>query len=49
MHMTIIFGAMLIEIFRTKTAAFVLLIALKITVDIAAHVRKNFAPDTGTK
>jgi hypothetical protein len=44
MHVTIIFGALLAEVFRTKTAAFVLLIGLKTAVDMAAHVRKNFRP-----
>jgi hypothetical protein len=44
MHLTIIFGALLIAVFDTKTAAFVLLIGLKIAVDVAAHVRKNFQP-----
>jgi hypothetical protein len=42
MHVTIIFGAMLIGLFGTKVAAFVLLIVLKIAADVAAHVRKNF-------
>jgi hypothetical protein len=42
MHVTIIFGAMLMGVFGTKAAIFVLLITLKIAVDIAAHVRKNF-------
>jgi hypothetical protein len=44
MHVTIIFGAMLSVMFNTKTAAYVLLIALKIVVDVAAHVRRNFSP-----
>lgn len=44
MHVTIIFGAFLIQVFRTKLAAFVLLIALKIVFDVASHVRKNFSP-----
>jgi hypothetical protein len=47
MHVTIILGALLSEVFKTRVAAFVLLIALKIAVDIAAHVRKNFRPGTG--
>jgi hypothetical protein len=47
MHVTIIFGAMLAAIFETRVAAFVLLITLKIAVDVAAHVRKNFRPGTG--
>jgi uncharacterized membrane protein YphA (DoxX/SURF4 family) len=47
MHVTIIFGAMLVAVFQTRVAAFVLLIALKIAVDVAAHVRKNFRPGTG--
>ena len=42
MHVTIIFGAMLIGVFGTKVAALVLLIALKTAADLAAHVRKNF-------
>jgi hypothetical protein len=42
MHVTIIFGAMLISVFNTKLVAFALLVALKIAVDVAAHVRKNF-------
>ena len=46
MHLTILFGAALAAMFETKLAAFILLIALKIAVDIAAHVRKNFAPVT---
>ena len=44
MHVTILFGAMLAAISQTKTAAFVLPIVLKGAFDIAAHVRKNFAP-----
>jgi hypothetical protein len=44
MHVTILGGAFLIQIFQTRVAAFVLLIALKVAFDIAAHVRKNFAP-----
>jgi hypothetical protein len=47
MHVTIIFGAVLSSIFQTRMAAFVLLIALKIVVDVAAHVRKNFRPGAG--
>jgi hypothetical protein len=43
MHVTIIFGAMLMSMFNTKTVAFVLLIAMKIAADVAAHVRKNFS------
>ena len=43
MHVTIIFGAVLMSIFNTKAVAFVLLIALKIAADVAAHVRKNFS------
>jgi hypothetical protein len=41
LHVTLLFGAVLVEMFQTKTAAFVLLIALKIVTDIAAHVRSN--------
>ncbi len=48
MHITILFGAMLAAIFQTKTAAFVLLIVLKVAADIAAHVRKNFAPQAAS-
>jgi uncharacterized membrane protein YphA (DoxX/SURF4 family) len=44
MHVTIIAGAFLVEIFKTRAAAFVLLIMLKIVVDVAAHVRKNLRP-----
>jgi hypothetical protein len=43
MHLTILFGAALVQYFLTKTAAFVLLIALKIAADVAAHVRTNFS------
>jgi hypothetical protein len=43
MHLTILFGAALMQVFQTKAAAFVLLIALKVTADIAAHVRTNFS------
>jgi Family of unknown function (DUF6498) len=43
MHLTIIFGAFLIQAFQTKTAAFLLLVILKVTFDIIAHVRKNYA------
>jgi len=43
MHVTILAGAFLLEVFKTPLAAFVLLIALKIVTDIAAHVRTNFA------
>jgi Family of unknown function (DUF6498) len=42
MHATIIFGALLMSVFDTKLVAFALLVALKIVVDVAAHVRKNF-------
>jgi hypothetical protein len=41
LHVTLLFGAVLVEMFQTKAAAFVLLIALKIVTDIAAHVRAN--------
>jgi len=44
MHVTIVIGAFLIQLFQTKLAAFVLLIALKVVFDVAAHVRKNFSP-----
>lgn len=44
MHLTILFGAALVQLFDTKAAAFILLIVLKTAVDMAAHVRKNFAP-----
>jgi hypothetical protein len=47
MHITILIGAALAAWFKTKTAAFVLLIALKIFVDVSAHIRKNFKPDGG--
>jgi Family of unknown function (DUF6498) len=43
MHLTILFGAALAQYFQTKAAAFVLLIALKIAADVAAHVRTNFS------
>lgn len=43
MHLTILFGAALVQVFQTKTAAFVLLVALKIATDVAAHVRTNFS------
>jgi len=43
MHVTIIFGAILTQVFQTKVAALVLLIALKIVIDVAAHVRKNYS------
>lgn len=44
MHITILIGAMLVQFFQTTLAAFVLLIGLKTVADVAAHVRKNFAP-----
>ena len=44
LHVSILFGAVLAELFRTKVAAFVLLIALKTIIDVAAHVRRNFQP-----
>jgi hypothetical protein len=44
MHVTILVGAFLVELFKTPLAAFVLLIALKIVADVTAHVRTNFAP-----
>lgn len=44
MHLTILFGAALAAYFQTPTAAFVLLILLKILVDVPAHIRKNFKP-----
>jgi hypothetical protein len=43
MHVTILAGAFLLQVFKTPLAAFVLLIALKIVADVAAHVRTNFA------
>jgi Family of unknown function (DUF6498) len=43
MHLTIIFGAMIAQAFGSKTWAFALLVVLKIMVDVAAHVRKNFS------
>ncbi len=42
LHLTLIFGAVLTVIFQTKTAAYVLLILIKIIVDTASHARKNF-------
>jgi Family of unknown function (DUF6498) len=42
MHLTIIFGAIIAQAFGSKVWAFALLVVLKITVDVAAHVRKNF-------
>jgi hypothetical protein len=47
LHLTILFGAALAAIFKTKVAAFVLLIAIKIFVDVSAHIRKNFKPVDG--
>ena len=47
MHVTILFGAALAVFFRTPTAAFVLLIAIKIVIDVSAHIRKNFKPADG--
>jgi hypothetical protein len=44
MHVTILLGALLVEVFGTQVAAFALLIAIKIAVDVAAHIRKNFRP-----
>jgi uncharacterized membrane protein YphA (DoxX/SURF4 family) len=44
MHVTILIGAALAALFNTHIAAFVLLIALKILIDVSAHVRKNFKP-----
>ena len=44
MHVTLLIGAALVAYFKTLTAAFVLLIALKIFLDVAAHIRKNFKP-----
>jgi hypothetical protein len=43
MHLTIIFGAMIAQALGSKTWAFALLVVLKIIVDVAAHVRKNFS------
>jgi hypothetical protein len=45
MHLTILFGAALVQFFQTRTAAFVLLVALKIVADVAAHVRTNFSAE----
>jgi hypothetical protein len=44
MHVTVLIGAALAQFFQTKVAAFVLLIALKIFVDVSAHIRRNFKP-----
>jgi hypothetical protein len=44
MHLTIIFGGMLSMVLRNPKAAFLLMVFLKIAVDAAAHVRKNFTP-----
>lgn len=43
MHMTIIFGAIVAQAVGSKVGAFALLVVLKIVVDVAAHVRKNFS------
>jgi hypothetical protein len=43
MHVTIIFGAMIAHALGSKAGAFALLVVLKIIVDVAAHVRKNFS------
>jgi hypothetical protein len=48
MHVTILLGALLANVFKTKLAALLLLIVLKIAVDIAAHVRRNFRPVVAT-
>jgi hypothetical protein len=45
MHLTILFGAALVQFFQTRTAAFVLLVALKIVADVVAHVRANFSAE----
>lgn len=47
MHITILFGAALAAFFKTPTAAFILLIVLKVFVDVSAHIRKNFKPAGG--
>jgi len=47
MHVTILFGAALAAHFGTPTAAFVLLIVLKVFVDVSAHIRKNFSREPG--
>jgi len=44
MHVTIIFGALLSQVFKTGKAAFILLIVLKTAADFASHARKNFRP-----
>lgn len=44
MHLTLILGAMLTAMFQNRIAAFSLLIALKVLVDVVAHIRKNFQP-----
>lgn len=45
MHVTILIGALLAQMFGSPIAAFILLIALKTAIDLAAHIRKNFSPD----
>ena len=42
MHFTIILGGMLSMILHDTRAAFFLLVALKTSVDLGAHIRKNF-------
>jgi hypothetical protein len=42
LHVTLMFGAMVTELFRAKIAALLLLIVLKTIADMAAYVRGNF-------
>jgi hypothetical protein len=41
LHVAIIFGALLIGLFRTPVAALVVLVVLKIGLDVAAHLREH--------
>lgn len=45
MHLTILFGGFLTLVFKRSWLVLVLMIGLKVVVDVAAHVRKNFKSD----
>lgn len=44
LHVTLILGGLLVSASGSALPVFVLLIAIKTVVDVAAHVRKNFSP-----
>ncbi len=42
MHVTIIFGAILVIAFNEQLLALVLLVALKVNMDIRSHIKEHY-------